>query len=146
MKNKLITVVIGLVTLTGITVFYDTISLSDTEIKEHIKTALIAGCKPIVDACVTTSEIDIVVNGKIIRHIPAEECINQPVYFGNPQCLSNNIMRTDNKRMQDLYIELGKDLGVKDFNLEKLPDNIRAELEKTGNKLSPIKEDLIDKI
>ena len=128
MKNdtlKIIAVAGGL--LTFIAFGYDSLTVSDSEIKSYITKSLLFGCKPIVDVCTS-------------------DCGKPITYEGNPECLANGIIRADPQRVQDLYIELGKDLGVKEFNLEKLPDDIRIELEKKGSKLEVIKEDLAEKI
>jgi len=122
-KSKTIAVSLGIMAL--VVGGFNTFTISDEEIQQYIASALSNGCKPAIDLCSSDCKS---------KNIVAEV---------SPQCIPKEIMRVDYRRAQDNYINLAKNLGIKDTgNFEKLPTLIREKLEKDGIILQAVKEDL----
>lgn len=97
---------------------------ADATITNQIKTALISGCQPIVDACTS-------------------DC-GHPINYGNipASCQANGVIQASPAHVQDLYIQYAQSLGVTDFNFNTMPSEIRTTLQAQGTVLQPIQEPL----
>lgn len=118
--KTLIAVVGGVIAL--ITIGWQSLTISDAEIKTYIEDSLVKGCRPVIDLC-------------------AGDCGQLDLkLFVQDVCIPNKILRADYNRVLNIYIQMGERVGEK--NIIKIPDAIRKRLETEGKILEPVKESL----
>ena len=118
--KKIIAGIATLAVLSGGGYIYDSMTISDIEIQEFIKHALINGCLPIIDIGDGSKEIE---------------------WSNTPEgCKENGVLRVSFERATDNMLELAKKEKV-EGTLDELPVKIREKLG-SKTKLQALKQEI----
>lgn len=119
-SKSLIAITAGIIALSS--VGWDALTTSNAEIQTYIETALKNGCQPVIDVCKNNCK-ETSIRGEVLD-----------------VCTPSKILRADPYKVQDVYLQMGRDL--KENNVSKIPDAIRADLIRRKEVVQPLKEDL----
>lgn len=98
--------------------------LSNEEIQNFIEKALIKGCRPVRDVC-------------------DSECGSKEVDLSDvPMECRKPVLRVSTDRSEENYIKLARKHGIKGFNMDEWPKQIRESLEKQGKPVEEYKQKL----